>query len=307
MNVLEIKKSVGVLEKARTQNDVTTLRETLTQLKTGVKATEKLLRETKVGVAVNKLRGHEDSQVANLVKELVKNWKDSVSAEKRARKSESTGSSSNTTTTTTTKKEEVITSQVKDEQAIAKNITSSNSTKPLAPRTMTGDGVKPNIQDPSRSRSIGAIYGAVALETTLPSEEILKVCVDIEEAVFEKYQLTDNYRNQLRALIMGIKNKNNTQLRNNILNRSIKAEELAIMKSKDLAPPTLQKEFKQLHEKNLFDAQGAVEKRAVTDRFVCGKCKQREVSYYQMQTRSADEPLTTFCTCEKCGNRWKFC
>lgn len=23
--------------------------------------------------------------------------------------------------------------------------------------------------------------------------------------------------------------------------------------------------------------------------------------------RSADEPLTTFCTCEKCGNRWKFC
>ena len=28
---------------------------------------------------------------------------------------------------------------------------------------------------------------------------------------------------------------------------------------------------------------------------------------FQVQTRSADEPMTTFCFCNECGHRWKFC
>jgi DNA-directed RNA polymerase subunit M/transcription elongation factor TFIIS len=39
--------------------------------------------------------------------------------------------------------------------------------------------------------------------------------------------------------------------------------------------------------------------------FKCGKCKSTKTTYYQMQTRSADEPMTTFVTCTCCGNRWK--
>jgi DNA-directed RNA polymerase subunit M/transcription elongation factor TFIIS len=39
----------------------------------------------------------------------------------------------------------------------------------------------------------------------------------------------------------------------------------------------------------------------------CGKCKSNNTSYTQMQTRSADEPMTTFAHCKDCGNRWKFC
>jgi transcription elongation factor S-II len=44
---------------------------------------------------------------------------------------------------------------------------------------------------------------------------------------------------------------------------------------------------------------------AATDTFTCRKCKQNKCSYYQMQTRSADEPMTTFVSCLSCGNRWK--
>ena len=40
--------------------------------------------------------------------------------------------------------------------------------------------------------------------------------------------------------------------------------------------------------------------------FKCAKCKSMKTTYYQMQTRSADEPLTTFVTCFNCNNRWKF-
>lgn len=39
--------------------------------------------------------------------------------------------------------------------------------------------------------------------------------------------------------------------------------------------------------------------------FKCGKCKSTKTTYYQMQTRSADEPMTTFVTCIGCGNKWK--
>ena len=45
---------------------------------------------------------------------------------------------------------------------------------------------------------------------------------------------------------------------------------------------------------------------ASTDEFKCYKCKQRKCTYYQLQTRSADEPMTTFVTCLNCGNKWKF-
>ena len=44
---------------------------------------------------------------------------------------------------------------------------------------------------------------------------------------------------------------------------------------------------------------------AMTNLFKCRKCGSRETSYYEVQTRSADEPMTQFITCLKCENRWK--
>ena len=51
----------------------------------------------------------------------------------------------------------------------------------------------------------------------------------------------------------------------------------------------------------------AEDKENYTGMFKCGKCKGMKTTYYQMQTRSADEPMTTFVTCIACNNRWKFC
>ena len=45
---------------------------------------------------------------------------------------------------------------------------------------------------------------------------------------------------------------------------------------------------------------------ATTDIYECRKCKQSKCYVYQAQTRSADEPMTTFVTCTVCGNNWKF-
>jgi transcription elongation factor S-II len=44
---------------------------------------------------------------------------------------------------------------------------------------------------------------------------------------------------------------------------------------------------------------------AMTELVKCGKCKKNKVSYIELQTRSADEPMTHFYTCLLCGNRWR--
>lgn len=56
-----------------------------------------------------------------------------------------------------------------------------------------------------------------------------------------------------------------------------------------------------LRNKNAYE----VNQVAMSDQITCGKCKKRRVSYYELQTRSADEPVTSFFTCLVCGNRWK--
>ena len=45
---------------------------------------------------------------------------------------------------------------------------------------------------------------------------------------------------------------------------------------------------------------------ANTTDLMCFKCKSNLCSYYQLQTRSSDESMTTYVTCVDCGNHWKF-
>lgn len=66
------------------------------------------------------------------------------------------------------------------------------------------------------------------------------------------------------------------------------------------------KEEKRVHDAHI-QAINAEEKESYIGMFKCGKCKSMKTTYYQMQTRSADEPMTTFVNCMNCNNRWKFC
>lgn len=44
---------------------------------------------------------------------------------------------------------------------------------------------------------------------------------------------------------------------------------------------------------------------AMTTMFKCGKCKKRECTFYELQTRSGDESTTIFIRCVNCGNSWR--
>ena len=42
-----------------------------------------------------------------------------------------------------------------------------------------------------------------------------------------------------------------------------------------------------------------------SDTYQCPKCGQRKTTYTQVQTRSADEGMTSFITCAACKHRWR--
>ncbi len=58
---------------------------------------------------------------------------------------------------------------------------------------------------------------------------------------------------------------------------------------------------KEKRDEHLFNNKLA----ATTTDFTCFKCKKNNCTYYQLQTRSADEPMTTFVTCVNCETHWR--
>jgi transcription elongation factor S-II len=109
------------------------------------------------------------------------------------------------------------------------------------------------------------------------------------------------YLDRLRSIYVNL--KGDTEFRQRLLNKEIKPHEVGGMTHQDMAPTKWQKliEDKKVRDENRY----APKLEASTDNFTCRKCKSKKCSYYQLQTRSADEPMTTFVTCIECGNRWK--
>ncbi|KAG7664231.1 tfs1 [[Candida] subhashii] len=304
MDTKEIKSTISNLEKS---TDITTILKLLNILNDGVKPTEKLLRETKVGVAVNKFRSHDNTEVNSLVKKMIRSWRDAVQHEKTSKKKAIAAGKSPSNTSTPTSS--AVSTPASSANTGAATVPGTNSRFHQGPRNPKTDGVNISLYDnPTRNASVSALYTSLAVERDDPPERILAVASEIETEVFksEYSNVNDSYRNKLRSFTMNLRNKKNPELRERLLTKKILPSTFIKMTPNEMAPESLKKEIEKLHKQNLFDAQGATEKRAVTDRFTCGKCKHKKVSYYQMQTRSADEPLTTFCTCENCGNRWKF-
>jgi DNA-directed RNA polymerase subunit M/transcription elongation factor TFIIS len=114
------------------------------------------------------------------------------------------------------------------------------------------------------------------------------------------------YMNSARRLLSNLDPTsyvNNTHLLPRLRNGDLDISHLATMNNMDYAP-TL---YTQLHERQLLREQRQLEgnKAMATDQFRCGRCGKRETTFYELQTRSADEPMTKFITCLNCNNHWR--
>lgn len=117
---------------------------------------------------------------------------------------------------------------------------------------------------------------------------------------WENINFVQIYIDHFRSIYFNIKNN---VILDKIKNNIIKPDVLAFMTHQELNP----ERWKVLIEKKIKRDQSKYNTNmdAATDIFICKKCKSNKCSYYQMQTRSADEPMTTFVSCLDCGARWK--
>lgn len=95
----------------------------------------------------------------------------------------------------------------------------------------------------------------------------------------------------------------NTGLLPKLLSKDLTIETLATMNVMDYSPQL----YAGLRERMLLREKQQLEgnKAMATDMFKCGRCHKRETTFYELQTRSADEPMTKFITCVNCGNHWR--
>ena len=104
----------------------------------------------------------------------------------------------------------------------------------------------------------------------------------------------------LRSVYINLKK---TSLINKILNKEIKPQDVAFMTHQEMMPQKWEEliKIKSIRDQNKFEQK----LEAATDTFTCRKCYSKQCTYYQLQTRSADEGITTYVTCISCFNRWK--
>jgi transcription elongation factor S-II len=107
------------------------------------------------------------------------------------------------------------------------------------------------------------------------------------------------YLDHLRSIMTNLKE----EILKQINDKSVKPHLVAFMTHQEICPEKWKQliEDKKVRDKQKYEPN--IE--ASTDNFTCNKCKSKKCTYYQLQTRSADEPMTTFVTCLECGKRWK--
>ena len=127
----------------------------------------------------------------------------------------------------------------------------------------------------------------------------------IEETIFRNYKSTNpKYKNQVRSRVFNLKDKKNPSLRENVLCGVIAPERMAIMTSEEMASDEVKKQREAFIKEGIDSAQLAQVEGTKCSDMKCGKCGKRNCTYNQLQTRSADEPMTTFVMCNECGNRY---
>lgn len=143
-----------------------------------------------------------------------------------------------------------------------------------------------------------------------------KVCQTIEQGIFdftEQYCRSNNnnlmmaqsiYKHNIDNLMYNLEENHNTikKIKKQIDKKKYNPYNLAFLKPEELDMDNWMKIIlrKNTTEEKLTNLPSIEWK-------ICknGNCGSKEYSYYQLQTRSADEPMTTFYICKKCGRTYK--
>uniref|UniRef100_A0A915AER3 Transcription elongation factor n=1 Tax=Parascaris univalens TaxID=6257 RepID=A0A915AER3_PARUN len=258
-----------------------------------------VLTKTRIGMTVNDLRKKStDEHVSKRAKNLIKEWKTLL--ENKNHKGNGTSNDvMPRTDSASSNLSEDSTSRSAAQHSIS---TANHSAPPPAP-------TRQFLNDEMRNKCIQMLLNALqSKELPDGTHDPEELAVKIEKKLFEVHRGTgDKYRSAVRSRVFNLRDKKNAALRENVLTGVVTPAKFAVMTSEEMASDEMRSQREKFTKQAIEEHQMSVQEGTPSDMFKCGKCGKKNCTYTQVQTRSADEPMTTFVFCRECGNRWKFC
>lgn len=125
-----------------------------------------------------------------------------------------------------------------------------------------------------------------------------------QQPAWDNHKYTSMYKQKFLQIQHNL--KNSPVLKGWIVDKKIKTKDVIEMRPEDLWPDgPYAKKMEDRIIKEMRKAYLAKESKNQDGFFKCGRCKSMKTTYYQMQTRSADEPMTVFVSCLNCDKSWK--
>lgn len=303
LDAKEIEAKAKALTKAATSGEpAPVILGLLKEIQSGVRATEDLLRSTRIGIIINKFKQHKAPEVAKLSSEIVSKWRNEVNKQKQGG-----GSAAARGVSGSPRPAQNGTGASTPASATPSDKASKLSVPPDK-RSWRVEGVDISVtSSKARDNCTGLMYDGLCLGSTESTKVVLAKASAVERAAYDYLgpESKEEYRTKMRSLFQNLKNKSNTQLRIRVLSGEIAPGEFVRMSSDELRSAERRQADEAIQKKNMNDAMVAQAERSISTSLQCGKCGQRKVTYTEAQTRSADEPMTLFCTCLNCGKSWR--
>jgi DNA-directed RNA polymerase subunit M/transcription elongation factor TFIIS len=150
------------------------------------------------------------------------------------------------------------------------------------------------------------------LKNKAMAENIEKACLNSSLHTAKKKKIVKKWENDgfillycniVKQSLYNINPKNNKELFNRLKKQQIKSYEIPFMTHQEQNPKIWTKIIDEKIKKD--KSKYEINMEAATEEFTCYRCGKNKCTYYELQTRSADEPMTTFVSCLNCGNHWK--
>ena len=168
----------------------------------------------------------------------------------------------------------------------------------------------PSTANSKRDKVMELLFASLRPRTDPDEREPAEVAAAIEQCCWTGLAEKD-YFSQIRSLRFNLSDPKNPDFRRKCLAGYFGDERWAVLRAEDMASVAWNQQREKIRNAALEECQsdwlmrhGGIQ---ASGMFSCGKCKGSKTTYFQMQTRSADEPMTTFVTCLVCKNKWKFC
>ena len=170
-----------------------------------------------------------------------------------------------------------------------------------------------NLEDPVRKKVVDKLDTLVDnynksrnIEISIFNNTIKKARESYLTRKWENQKFMNLYTHKAISVYSNLKKDSyigNKNLLDKVKNNEIKTREIGDLKNHEIFPEYWKEKIdeKMKRDQMLY----TMKPESMTDVFLCRKCKKRECSYYEMQTRSADEPMTVFVTCLNCKSRWR--